>query len=384
MRAEPGCRQHRGHGVARRHHALHHEAVDQRPARIGAGKLDAVVGGNGGENFVARGRAQPSGQPVPGGVIAAVAPGIEPLRKGRKGSRVPGPRIDPCRVDHAVRVGRGVVPVREMRAQVLPLHQRVGRARRKERPRVLDALGVGEGARLVGSLVHRAAADLGEPDRLHPRHPGRRRNAAHASRAVVVETVPPAREILEPPDPVLAMSAVPDRRAHLLGPVGVRAIIPVVTLAAGDAVAQVADVVAAVPILGIEMRVAIAPVRQRHVIVDGHGIDIVRGPQRIEMEVFGAAAGLVTCRFRPVCRIGQFRARSHQRPRVRREIGQRLDKGKAVASAPDRRQPAHFRTDQQRVDAARFLAERRIVQHHVAIARQESGHLRARGSCPVG
>ena len=55
--------------------------------------------------------------------------------------------------------------------------------------------------RLVGSLVHRRASELGEPDRLRPRLPRRRSRDLDSTDAIDVRLRPPADQVLVAGDP---------------------------------------------------------------------------------------------------------------------------------------------------------------------------------------
>ena len=199
-----------------------------------------------------------------------------------------------------------------------------------------DALGIAEHVRLVRALVDRPAAQLGEPDRLAPgtqavgdadrTPPGR----------LWCALLPPAREILEPPHPRLAIRAIGDRRPRPRDAVGVRGIVPVVPLAARDAAARYAEIIRPVRNRRIRVLRPVAPVGERHVVVDPHRIDVVRRPQRIEVKELRSAARLQPRELRPVRRIGELRRRPDDRPHLRRQRHQRRDERKR-RSPPSRR-----------------------------------------------
>ena len=67
-------------------------------------------------------------------------------------------------------------------------------------------------------------------------------------------------------------------------------IVEVEALAAADIAAQIVEIVdRANARLIVEMRLAVAPVRQRPIDVDADRVDGARGPQRIEVEIDVAA-----------------------------------------------------------------------------------------------
>ena len=153
-------------------------------------------------------------------------------------------------------------------------------------------------------------AEFGEPDRLRLRRPGRRRAALHPARTVEVRVRPPGPQILVAEDPRLA--AAPSA-------IGVRicavrsagaGIEPVEAFAAGDVGLQIGPVVDRGPALGgIGMIEPVAPVRQRHVVVDADEIDLRIGPERIEVKehVARTVARLVPEVFRPVGGVADLR-----------------------------------------------------------------------------
>ena len=100
----------------------------------------------------------------------------------------------------------------------------------------------------------------------------------------MVVVFPPAAQILVAPDPVLGPFAViGNRRAALLFAVKGRCIEPVIPLAPRDIGGQVIQVGDTAPVR-VGMVGAIAPIRQRHVIVDADHVDVVIRPKRVEVE----------------------------------------------------------------------------------------------------
>ncbi len=236
------------------------------------------------------------------------------------------------------------------------------------RQRRFRAPQVEELVRLVRGLVERGAAELGEPDRLAPRHPGGRRGGAVAGGvALVMGVLPPAAQVLLAPDPRLVMGAVGDRRAELRGPVGVVGIVPVVELAALDPGAQIARVVGPPPV-GVEMGLAVAPVGQRQVVVDADEVDLGRRPERVEVKAPLEAARPVAGIFGPVGSIAELHPGPEDPSHVPRERDQRRDRRVAAALAADLRQPHHFRADDEGIDPARERAEMGVMQDEAAIA----------------
>ena len=235
----------------------------------------------------------------------------------------------------------------------------------------LGRLRVEEHVRLVCAPVDGRAAKLGEPDRLRLWHPCRRATALHPTRAVVMCVRPPGAQILGAEDPWLAGGAVGDQRAHLRGAVSVRGIEPVKAFPACNVRLQIRAVVDRRPALGrIGMIESVAPIRERHVIVDADEIDLRVGPERIEVEehVAAAIAGLVTEIFRPVSGIADLCRRPENRPHIRRKVAQCLHRRISAGPRADRRQPAHLRADQEGIDPACSGAEMGVVQHHPAQA----------------
>ena len=80
------------------------------------------------------------------------------------------------------------------------------------------------------------------------------------------------------------MRAVGDRRPQLRLAVGGAGVVPVVALAALDVAAQVVEIGDRVRARSVEMIEPVAPVGERHVVVDADEVDLRVGPERIEME----------------------------------------------------------------------------------------------------
>jgi hypothetical protein len=114
----------------------------------------------------------------------------------------------------------------------------------------------------------------------------------------------------------------------------------------------------------------VAPVRQRHVVVDADEIDLRIGPERIEVEehVAAAVARLVAEILRPVGGVADLRAGPEDRAHIREQIPIGLHRRIGAGARADRGQPAHLGADQEGVDPARRRAEMGVVQDHPAQA----------------
>ena len=194
---------------------------------------------------------------------------------------------------------------------------------------------------------------------------------------------PPAAHILITPDPWLAVSTIGDGRPHLRLAIGFALVEPVEAFAPRHIAHKVVEVVPARPQSCVGMRLSVAPVRQGHIVVDAHRIDMRRGPERIEVKELLATPWLVAAIFAPVRRIGQHGALTDHRPYFCGQRHQRRHEREAVASPPHRCQPTHFRADDQRIDAARFHRQVRIMQHHGAIRCGKRCHLPRTRRSPV-
>jgi hypothetical protein len=114
----------------------------------------------------------------------------------------------------------------------------------------------------------------------------------------------------------------------------------------------------------------VAPVRQRHVVVDPDEIDLRIGPERIEVEehVAAAVARLVPEVLRPVGGVADLRSGPEDRAHIREQIPIGLHRRIGGRARADRRQPRHLGADQEGIDPARCRAEMGVVQHHAAQA----------------
>jgi hypothetical protein len=134
---------------------------------------------------------------------------------------------------------------------------------------------------------------------------------------------------------------------------------------------QVGPVVDRGPALGrVEMLEPVAPVRQRHVVVDPDEIDLRIGPERIEVEehVARTVARLVPEILRPVGRIADLRPGPEDRAHIREQIPIGLHRRIGAGARADGGQPRHLGADQEGIDPARRRAEMGVVQHHAAQA----------------
>ena len=307
---------------------------------------------------------QPPVQPVPGSPAAGVRPHILARRKRRIRPRIPAPGVR--RLDHRPAIDRrnrvvaGLRKTPQHRLKRPPLHAVVACAGRERRQGVLRALRILEQVRRIAASIHGRAAELRQPDRLHPGDPVCRRRASHPVGPVVMRVRPPALQVLDPEHPVLAMRRVRDQSPGLRRPVRVRSIEPVESLAPRDLRRQIGRFIRPDERLAIHAPVARPPVAQRRVPVDPDVVDLRIGPQRIEVEHHLSSASRPRI-LRPVGRIADRHARPDHRPAFSRQRLQLCNRRKPAARIPRGRQPPHLRADQQplRTDLRR---QRRIVQ----------------------
>lgn len=169
------------------------------------------------------------------------------------------------------------------------LDQVVAGAAGEGRAGVLRGFRIGEDVRPVGAAIDRRNADLGEPDRLSPRHPGGR-PGLDAALALDMSVRPPRHQILGAVDPRLAVGPIGDRRATLRGAILGAGIVPVERLAGAEAALEIGAVVGARGLRRVAVIGPVAPVRQGRVVVDADRIDGRIGKKRIEGEAQGGAA----------------------------------------------------------------------------------------------
>ena len=244
-----------------------------------------------------RHRAEPPRQPVAEPPVRPVRPDVGQRREEGIGPRVPGPggafghMHHPAAVDRGHRVVRGLAPPEIRRLEIGALDRVIAPAPREMRREALRRLRVEEDVGLVRAPVDGRTAELGEPDRLRLRRPRRRRPALHPARTVVMRVRPPGAQILVAEDPRLGRRAIGDRRPDLRGAVGRAGVEPVEAFAARDVRLQVGPVVDRGPaLLRVGMLEPVAPVGERHVVVDADEIDLRIGPERIEVEEHVAAS----------------------------------------------------------------------------------------------
>ncbi|SUZ33570.1 hypothetical protein ROE7235_03342 [Roseibaca ekhonensis] len=350
-------------------------ALDRAPE---SGDVDPRLGQPGAQAEVPdecgeRRRAQPSGQPVPEPPVRPVRPDVGQRREERVRPRVPCPGGAFRHMHHARAVDRGQrvvgrgAPPEIGRLEIRALDRVVPPAAREMRREALGRFRVEEHVGLVGPPVDGGTAQLGEPDRLRLRYPCGGRPAFHPARAVVVRVRPPGAQILVAEDPWLAGGAIRDGRPNLRGAIRRAGIEPVEAFAARDVRLQIGAVIDRGPALGpVEMLEPVAPVRQRHVVVDPDEIDLRIGPERVEVEehVARAVARLVPEIFAPVRSIANRRAGPEDRADIGKQVAKGLHRRIGGCARADRRQPRHLGADQESIDPARRRAEMGVVQHH--------------------
>ena len=241
-----------------------------------------------------------------------------------------------------------------------PLHPVVPRPGRVRRQETLRTLRVQEQVRRIAASIHRRTAEFRQPDRLHPRHPGRRHRRPHPARPIVMRVRPPAGQILGPKHPVLAMGRIHDRRPHLRRPIGIIRIEPVEPVPARDLRRQIGRVRRHLEHLSIDPAVAAPPVSQRRIPVDPDVIDVRIGPQRIEMKRHRPVLRPMPEILRPVRRIGQAHPWPRDRPALGRQRPVLIHRRMATCRIARPGQPTHLRPDQQPV-TPRLRRQCRIV-----------------------
>ncbi|EGF95348.1 proteophosphoglycan ppg4 [Brevundimonas diminuta ATCC 11568] len=287
-------------------------------------------------------------------------------RKRRIGPRVPAPDIRTLQhrpaIDARDRVVHRLRIVPQHSLDQPPLHPVVAGARRVRRQSVLAALRILEQVRRIAPAIHRRTAELGQPDRLHPRNPGRRRRLPCAAHALMMPVRPPALQILITPDPVFAVGAVRDRRAPLRRPIRRAGVEPVIPLAARDLRRQIGRVRRPFEIFGVPPAVAAAPVAHRRIPIDADVIDIRVRPQRIEVKP-NLSVPLPAEILRPVGGVAQLDPRPDHRPALRRQRPKLRHRRKAPVRIPRPGQPPHLRADQQAV--------RPLIRRHPGIVQRQ-------------
>ncbi len=121
---------------------------------------------------------------------------------------------------------------------------------------------------------------------------------------VVMGQRPPASQILVAIDPRLSIAAVRNRQAPLRRRTIGRVIVPVEPFPTRDVRHQVVQIVDRTPgCVGVILTVA--PIRQRHVVVDPDEVDVGISPERIEVKIVVPRLRLIAEVFRPIRRIAQ-------------------------------------------------------------------------------
>jgi hypothetical protein len=274
----------------------------------------------------------------------------------------------------------GVEPPQDRR-EAAGLDQVVAAAARGGRAGVLGRFRVGEDVGAVGALVHRRHPDLGEPDRLSPRHPGRRAGLETAV-PLDVRVRPPAHEVLGPEDPGLGEAPVGDRGADLRRPVGLAGIGPVEGLAGPEPALEVGRVVDRIGERQVGMGVPVAPVGQGRVVVDPHRVDGRVREQRVEGEADrGTAVAHVGAVFRPVGGVDELDVRAEALAQGRRQAAEALHGGVAARLRPHPGEADELAAEDE---AGERIPRRgpggrqgRVMQHERTILREEGRHLRA-------
>ena len=313
---------------------------------------------------------RPAIQPMSARVVFPIAPFLHAVGKEGIGPRVEGPDKGPAHVQHPPLVFRGQrivfrrLPVLGHRDKVLHLHQFIPRAGGMVRQQAFRAFAIQKLVRLVRALVDRGTAVLGEPDRFFHRLPGGRHRRALAVDPVVVKIRPPASDVLVPEHPWFKVGAICDRRADLCRAGLWRVIKPVIALAALDVGLEVVKVVDAVPVLPVQMTGRVAPIGERHVIVDADEVDVRIGPKRIEMkpDIVGSVLGMIAEILGPIRRIADLGLRPEYLACFRRERPQLLDRDKDAARPAELGQPTHLRSDAERLHPTGLRAKHRVVQ----------------------
>ena len=259
---------------------------------------------------------------------------------------------------------RRIPPVIRQGTQILHLHQLIPRARRIARQTAFRTFEVKKLVRLVGPLVHRRAAVFRKPDGLGPGQPARRLCCARTADTIVVQVLPPAAQVLVTVNPRLPMGAIGDRRTALRRARLGRMVIPIKPFATRNITRQIVERINAVAMLRVQMICTVAPIGQRHIIVDTDEIDRVVGPQRIKVKEHIAAAILrvIAEIFGPIRSIADLGARAQKQPRFCGQRAKRLHRDKAVPRPADLRQPAHLGADAKGLYPACGFAQGGIMQ----------------------
>ena len=204
-------------------------------------------------------------------------------------------------------------------------------------------LRIGKDVRRVGTLVDRRNADLGQPDRLRARRP-RGRGSLEPADPLDMRVRPPTDQVLGPEHPGLRIGAVGDRRACLRAPIGRARVVPVEGLPAGDAGAQVVEVIGAARLGKVGVVRAVSPVADRRVEIDADRVDRRVRPQRVEREAhLGAAVAHMGAVFGPIGRVGDLRLRGEHGAHFGGKRAELRDRRINTGCGAHARQPARAR-----------------------------------------
>src|SRR5690349_8271917 len=130
---------------------------------------------------------------------------------------------------------------------------------------------------LIGPLVDRRAANLGEPNRFRLWNPWRRVREFYSANAFAVWLRPEIPQVLLTEDPGLT-EPVSNCGSRLRVPRRIVDIEPIVSLTACKVVGEIFEMMRAVGQSIVELTAAITPVGQRCVVVDTNRIDRGRSP----------------------------------------------------------------------------------------------------------
>ena len=308
-------------------------------------------------------QAHPAIQPMPPGPVTAIAPDPGALREGRPGPGVPAPRThrlygrfgrSPCQ--------RGLQHVSLDEVVTLPV--RIGRQG------TLITFQVKEPVGGIPAPIHRGTPQFGQTDRFASGHPGGGGRRPLPPCSGEVGAGPPARQVLGPEHPVLAMGAVMDRGPDLRLPVRAAGIIPVIGLTTDHPGPQIVRVSGPLKARqGIEMLIPVTPVGQWRIPVHRDEIDVRAGPERIQREQkIGSAGRRPGSILRPVGGVRQLDTGAQNGPHLRGQLFQRLDKRKAARLVPEPCQADQLRSDEERLKSPEGGPKARIMQDKVTIA----------------
>ena len=280
---------------------------------------------------------------MPARMVLAIAPETARIWKGRERPRIPSPRAGMTHVNHRTTIERGyrvifrVIPIAQERTVILLLQVVVPLTIGGIGQATFRGFGIDEAIGLVRALVNRSTADLGKDNWLRGWNPIGRIISADTADALMMGVGPPVADIFEAKDPWLVMRAIRDRRADLRQAGLIGMIIPIIALCALDPRLQVVDIVNAPP-PRVGMIGSVAPIRERHVIIDPDEIEVFIRPERIEMkkDIAAAVLGVIAEILGPVGSVSQLRLWTENGAHLRQKITQRLNGHKLPRCPPDR------------------------------------------------